>query len=475
MNLPAFLPILAAVLSLVVALVTTPLVIRLARRVGAVDRPDERRVNVIVVPRMGGLAMIAGFVAVAATLGLLGWLPRSNQSDAPLLAFAIGAALMAATGVRDDLKSLGAKKKLALQVVAATIAWYGGARVYEVVNLPFGLVADIGPVFSYLATVLWIVGVTNAINLIDGLDGLAGGLVFFATVTNVIVAIITDNPLAAALNAALAGAVLGFLFHNFNPAKIFMGDTGSLFLGYALSAGALLTSRQKESTLASLFVPIIALGIPITDTLLAMLRRVVERRSIFAADRKHIHHRLLELGLTHKRAVLFLYGTSVALCGISVLAAFGQDWQVGAALVSAGVVLAAMIRFARYFDGLLTKRPSEGLSPLALGIREHFRAYASALRGATTPEEVARELSNLVADVPGEFELRAGGLSTKFPGAPLSSRPGVAVVEHAFGGDEGSRLRVILRTTSGAVSPDVQASIGLAVELAATRLQSDTE
>src|SRR5690606_39175313 len=151
---------------------------------------------------------------------------------------------------------------------------------------------DIGPVFAYLVTIGWILAFTNAINLIDGLDGLAGGIVFFAALTNLIVAFMTGSAFAASVNAALAGAVLGFLFFNFNPAKIFMGDTGSLFSGYTLSAGALLSSGQKESTLAALLVPLIALGLPLTDTLLAMVRRMLARRSIFAADRSHLHHRL---------------------------------------------------------------------------------------------------------------------------------------------------------------------------------------
>src|SRR6185369_2784512 len=165
-----------------------------------------------------------------------------------------------------------------------------------------------------------------------------------ACLTNLIVALVDGNALAATINAALGAAVLGFLFYNFNPATIFMGDTGSMFLGFALGSAALLSGRQKESTLVSLLVPIVALGLPLTDTLLAMARRFLARRSIFSADREHLNHRLLDLGLTHRRTVLVLYGCSVMLCLAAVAAAFGKDWQVGAALVGAVLTLMGMTK-----------------------------------------------------------------------------------------------------------------------------------
>jgi UDP-GlcNAc:undecaprenyl-phosphate GlcNAc-1-phosphate transferase len=192
--------------------------------------------------------------------------------------------------------------------------------------------------------------------LIDGLDGLAGGVVFFAGLTNLVVALVSGNVFGAILNAALAGAVLGFLFYNFNPATIFMGDTGSMFLGYTLGAAALLSNHQKESTLVSLLVPLIALGLPLADTLLAMARRFLAHRSIFSADRQHLHHRLLDLGLTHRRAVLVLYGCSVLLCAAAMAAAFGKDWQVGAALVGALLTLLGIARFTSHFEFILLGR-----------------------------------------------------------------------------------------------------------------------
>jgi UDP-GlcNAc:undecaprenyl-phosphate GlcNAc-1-phosphate transferase len=273
-----------------------------------------------------------------------------------LLGFFGGCTLVAVAGMFDDIRPLGAKKKLALQIAAATIAWYSGVRIIETLSIPAVGVLHLNPILSYLATLIWILAFTNAINLIDGLDGLAGGVVFFACLTNLVVAIVSDNVLAAIVNAGLGAAVLGFLFYNFNPATIFMGDTGSMFLGFALGSAALLTGRQKESTLVSLLVPIVALGLPLADTLLAMIRRVVAKRSIFSADREHLHHRLVDIGLTHKRAVLTLYGCSVLLCAAAMAAAFGRDWQVGAAILGAVVTLLGITKSTKHFELILSKK-----------------------------------------------------------------------------------------------------------------------
>lgn len=346
----------ASAFATMTAAALTPIVRALADALGAVDAPGERRMHARAIPRMGGLAIVGGFAAAFLLSVALELVPLGPTTDERLMGFGAGAFVIVVAGVFDDIRGLGAKRKLLAQLLAATIAWYGGARVQPVLNVPGLGMVEVGIVASYFATIVWVLAFTNAINLIDGLDGLAGGVVFFAALTNVVVAFITDNPLAAAVNGALAGAVLGFLFYNFNPAKIFMGDTGSLFLGYALSAGALLSSRQKESTLASLLVPLVALGVPLTDTILAMLRRVVARRSIFAADREHLHHKLVDAGLTHRRAVIILYGFSITLCGISIAVAFGQNWQVGAALLGALLVIAGMLRVAGAFDQSIRQR-----------------------------------------------------------------------------------------------------------------------
>jgi UDP-GlcNAc:undecaprenyl-phosphate GlcNAc-1-phosphate transferase len=198
--------------------------------------------------------------------------------------------------------------------------------------------------------VLWVVGITNAVNLIDGLDGLAAGVVFFAGVTNFVVALSLGRQFTALAMAAMLGAVLAFLFYNFNPARIFMGDSGSYLLGYVLATTALVGPTGKATTAVSLLVPVVALGVPIFDTLFAMVRRALERRSLFSPDRGHIHHRLIDLGLTHRRAVLILYGVSVVLTIASIAIYLGRAWQVGVALLAATVVMLGLVRFVGYFS-----------------------------------------------------------------------------------------------------------------------------
>lgn len=393
--------VVAGVAAMLAATGLTPVARKVARAVGAVDAPGARRMHDRTIPRMGGLAIALAYAGAVGLVVATEVLTISSAALPGVLGFAAGAVLIFFVGLFDDVRSLGAKKKLLGQVAAATLAWLGGARVYEVVNVPGLGAIDLGPVVAYLATLVWILAFTNAINLIDGLDGLAGGVVFFAAVTNIIVALITDNSLALGLNAALAGSVLGFLFYNFNPARIFMGDTGSLFLGYALGASALLSSRQKESTLASLLVPIIALGVPLTDTILAMFRRVLERRSIFSADRKHLHHRLLDSGLTHRRAVLALYACSVALSGIAVLAAFGKDWQLGASILAAILVLLGIIRFSHYFEGVLGSRGrGRAYAEAAVAVRRALREFGAA---APTAPDAPAVLSLAQGLFPAEF------------------------------------------------------------------------
>lgn len=346
----------AGLVAMLVAALLTPLVRKAARWAGAVDAPGGRRVHKSATPRLGGVAIVAGFCSAIAVCFSTGQLTGRIWDSRALWGFLAGCVLIACAGAVDDVRPLGAKRKLAIQVIAASIAWYGGARIIETLSIPVLGIIHLSPFASYLATVIWILAFTNAVNLIDGLDGLAGGVVFFACITNLVVALVGGNLLAATLNAALGGAVLGFLFYNFNPATIFMGDTGSMFLGFALGSASLLSWRQKESTLVSLLVPIIALGLPLTDTLLAMARRFVARRSIFSADRGHLHHRLIDIGLTHRRAVLVLYGCSVLLCIAATAAAFGKDWQVGAALTGAILTMLGMMHFTTHFEGMLSKR-----------------------------------------------------------------------------------------------------------------------
>jgi UDP-GlcNAc:undecaprenyl-phosphate GlcNAc-1-phosphate transferase len=334
-----------------VAVGCTPFVRRIARTVGAVDHPGGRRVHLDATPRMGGVALVLAYFVGFGTVVLLGLFPWSARIDALRVVSALlaGGMVIAIVGIVDDVRGIEAKYKLLGQVIAATAAFAGGARIDGVTVPGMGYVVFDASI-SYVLTLGWILAFINAVNLIDGLDGLAGGVAFFAALTNCVVALFNGNVMVAILYATLGGAVLGFLFYNFNPATIFLGDTGSLFLGYILGTASLLSGRQKEGALVSLLVPVLALGLPLTDTLLAMVRRFLEKRSIFSPDRGHIHHRLLDLGVTHRRAVLILYISTLLLCAAALGAAVGRDWQVGAALLLAGLTLVGTVRFAKAFE-----------------------------------------------------------------------------------------------------------------------------
>jgi len=342
----------ALIIALGTVAVCTPLVRLMALRLGAVAQPGGRHVHKTAIPRLGGLAICFGFLAAVG--GLYATSPEVARQfhSIPLriVGLVVGGVAMCAVGVVDDTRGIRAVYKLLFQIAVAVFAFACGIRIM-VVHLPF--VGDIHMwALALPLTVLWIVGVINAVNLIDGLDGLAAGVVFFAAMTNFVVSWLSADPLVAMLSGAIAGAVVGFLIYNFNPARIFMGDSGSYFLGYVLATTALVHTSQKGATAVSLLVPVMALGVPIFDTLFAMVRRVLERRSVFSPDRGHIHHRLLDMGLTHRRAVGIIY----AVCGVFTVAAIGvsleRTWQVGAALLSASLALVGLVRFVGYFEYL---------------------------------------------------------------------------------------------------------------------------
>lgn len=303
----------AFLLSAVVSLILTRWVRDTALARGLVDHTtDPRKVHATAVPRLGGIAISVAFV-----LPLLGLVLIDNGVarafwDAPTKVAGLfaGAAIMVALGVVDDLRGLNATQKFTFQVVAALVAWAAGFRIAEIAN-PFGDPIDLG-LFALPVAVLWIVGITNAMNLIDGLDGLAGGVAFCTVLLLFIMGVNGSNLPLALIGAALGGALLGFLRYNFNPASIFMGDSGSLFLGYVLAVTGIWSSH-KSATVVSMVIPMLALGVPIADTAMAVFRRFIRGRPLFSADREHIHHRLLDLGLTQRQAVMVIYAASLVL------------------------------------------------------------------------------------------------------------------------------------------------------------------
>ncbi len=331
----------------------TPVARLLSFRWGAVSSPGGRHIHGQAIARLGGLGIFAAFMTTVISLVATGFANSVLEPEQLRLGLGllIGGSVMFAVGLYDDLKTLRALYKLYGQILAAAIAWHFGFRV-DVVDLPMLPSFETG-ILSLPLTIIWIVGIINAVNLIDGLDGLAAGVVFFAAVTNFVVAWMMGTTLVALVMATLAGAVLGFLFFNFNPARIFMGDSGSYFLGFILAACSIAGPLQKASAAVSIAVPLVALGVPIIDTLLAIVRRFLEKRPLFSPDRGHIHHRLLDMGITHRRAVLIIYGVTVLLCISSIAIAFGRQWQVGAAILGVSAVLFGLIRFIGYFEYLM--------------------------------------------------------------------------------------------------------------------------
>ncbi|SEN12645.1 UDP-GlcNAc:undecaprenyl-phosphate GlcNAc-1-phosphate transferase [Stigmatella aurantiaca] len=318
---------------------------------GWVDQANSsRKVHVQPIPRLGGVAIVAGFFAPLCALFLVdsgvGLLFQSYREL--LLGLFGGGAIIAMLGLYDDLKGANARLKFAVQFAVALGLYELGFRVELIAN-PFGPELPLG-VLSLPFTVMWVVGVINAINLIDGLDGLAGGVAFFGVSTNFILSLVRGDVVMCLLMAALAGAILGFLVFNFNPASIFMGDTGSMFLGFVLAAVSLKTST-KSGTAVAMLVPIMSLGLPIMDTLIAMVRRTMLGRPMFSADKEHIHHRLMSrMVLSHRASVLVLYG----VCGLFTLTALGLNFansaQSALLLVGMGIVIFVLMRKLGYLD-----------------------------------------------------------------------------------------------------------------------------
>ena len=297
----------------------TPLAKRLAKRWGAIDYPSKRRINTVPVPRLGGLAVFCGLIAALiveiAGIKLLGWPPvlvphPSMTISYPLLA--ISFLIIVVTGAIDDVKQLSPKMKLAGQLLAACVAAAGGLLIGNIVN-PFsaGTYIELG-FLAYPITVLYLVAFTNIINLIDGLDGLATGIAGIASLSMFSFAVLSGRGDAAALAIALFGACLAFLRYNFNPASIFLGDSGSLLLGFALGTISLL-NVSRTAALTSLIIPLIVAGVPILDTLSAIVRRTRAHVSIGQADKGHIHHRLIQEGYDQRQAVLLIYAWCLLL------------------------------------------------------------------------------------------------------------------------------------------------------------------
>lgn len=303
----------AFVLAGVLSYVLTPVVKRFAYTIGAIDVPkDNRRMHKKPIPRLGGLAIFIGF---------LGAMLVFYRFDMQMLSILLGAMIIVVLGIFDDVLALGPKFKFLVQIIAAAIpVCVGGMKIEFFTSFnPFTTnpYFSLG-VFAIPVTVIWIVGITNAVNLIDGLDGLAVGVSSIASLTMLAVGLLNYEIGVAVVMACLTGACLGFMPYNFNPAEIFMGDTGSTFLGYMLATMSI-SGFFKFYAVISFAVPLLILGLPIFDTFTAITRRVLEGRSPMSPDRGHVHHRLVDMGFSVKQAVAILYAISGTLGLASVV------------------------------------------------------------------------------------------------------------------------------------------------------------
>jgi UDP-GlcNAc:undecaprenyl-phosphate GlcNAc-1-phosphate transferase len=327
----------AFLLAFITAYVVTPYTIRLARKVGAIDVPkDKRKIHKYAKPRLGGLAVIAGFIVSTIYLLIVMSIEGSITLTGPdnyyikLIGFFCGGLVLGIFCYIDDLKDIPPYVKLIGQILAATIVTLSGIRIDKIVISSLGETIINSEILSIIITIIWIVGITNAINLIDGLDGLSSGICLISCLSLLIIFTLNDSPLISIiLITALAGSLVGFLPFNFNPAKTFIGDTGSNFLGYSLSIISIL-GVAKTYTAIVLIAPIIILALPLFDTLMAIIRRIIKTKSIkgvFKADREHLHHKIMKKGYTQKQAVFMLYGVSATLGMFAIILL--EKWAFG--------------------------------------------------------------------------------------------------------------------------------------------------
>jgi len=315
--------------ALIISFILTPLARKLAFKVGALDIPkDARKIHKKPMPYFGGLAI---YVAIISCMFV--YMPH-NEANISIM---IGATIIVLTGIVDDMYGMPAKIKLIMQIIAASIAIMGGVKIHFITNplsaTGMSLLRDL----TIPITLFWIVGITNTINLIDGLDGLASGVASIAAATLLLTAALKGYDFIVMQCAIIVGASLGFLPFNFNPAKIFMGDTGSLLLGYMLAVTSIL-GMVKSVAAVALVVPVFALGVPIFDTTFAIIRRYINKKPIMEADKDHLHHKLMRKGLNQRQTVLIMYFISMML-GLAAIIVSDADPRIGIVVIGVVVVL----------------------------------------------------------------------------------------------------------------------------------------
>ena len=443
--------LLAASIAGAVGVLSVPLVIRVAQARGLLDRPDEgRRWHLVAVPRLGGIAVWLGAVAGFSTLLLAGGGTTPTDAQARLaIAFLAGLALTFAVGMYDDLRGLSPRGKFAAQCAAALILVAGGFRL-ETIALTSDVVLDLGWV-GVPATLLWIVGVTNAFNLIDGLDGLAGGVAVIGLVAIGMASVLLGNPMVLALIVPLAAAVCGFLRYNVSPARIFLGDVGSLTLGLTLAVLTLEGTRRPDG---AVFFPVAlcAVAFPLLDTFTAMLRRWLRGVPMTSADDRHVHHQLVALGLSHRRAaaLIWLFAFSVAGFGLSVSLAPPAITLLVTGLGAAAFVLVIVhgAKWLHYHEFAEAQASfASGVRMARSVIRDRIRAreVANQIRSAGSIEEIGLLLQDhTVAFGFESMALYSPESDTVRPLAPTYARRDLLRLEWPILAERGTRADDLL-------------------------------
>lgn len=428
-------------LAALTALVVTPWVIRLATSLGAVDEPGHRKSHGRPVPLLGGLAIfVAMWVPLLSLLVLDNLVTQRlwNQSSHVMTLFAAGV-VMLILGAIDDLKGIRARYKLLVQIPVALGVWLAGVR-FDRLDLPFFGELDanlLGP----LVSIIWLIGITNAFNLIDGIDGLAAGVALFVALTNGLIAVWTDSAILAVLMFSIAGACLGFLKYNFNPARVFLGDAGSLFLGMTLGITSVLTS-SKSQVASSFLIAVVVLGYPALDTLLAMAQRILRGKSPFAGDASHIHHRLLRKGISQRRSVFALYAVCVLFC----VAAIGIVVRKNALTAFVFLVIGAVTGYGLWALGYLKMFARPSLRKDRHVYRAHYH-FVEMVKAKMCLAKTRREVLALLGTLPGELGFERVKIL-------LAGQEGEPRLEDNYESAGGGVLAAGQRVVSGAVHRD---------------------
>lgn len=391
-------------ISLFASLFVTPIIRRLAQRFGWLDVPsDDRRVHAVPVPRLGGVAVFGSVMLALAVLPLLDNLvTRSLLGQwGGVVAVLASSTLVFLFGVYDDLTGASAKWKFVAQGVAAVLLYYLGGRV-EAVTIPFVGSFALPPVLGFGVTLVWVVGISNAFNLIDGLDGLATGASLFAALVMLGVSLVNGHTLVTVVSIALVGALIGFLRYNFNPASIFLGDSGALFIGFLLAALSV-TGTQKASTVVAVAIPLMAFALPVIDTGFTLARRFVSGKPLFEGDREHIHHKLLERGWSQRRVAFALYGVCAffGLLALLFTSDGGGGKLTGLILLITGAAIILTAGRLRYHE---VDEMRAGLKR-NLGERKIRAANHISVRRASQSLSKAESLGEVVAAVREVLEL----------------------------------------------------------------------